>query len=281
MVKASKAPSGFYTATEARDKLGMAKGTFFYNVKTGRIKKTVPPNGREGFYEKKLIDKMAQNNALFTLIHSIEPISFYRAQSESDIKGIVDLCVAIYGQNGTPSYDARLEIWQKNPEVYYIVTQEDIVVGYVSLIWFDEDALSVLMGPTPKQSRITSAGSGLYSITGPEHILLFKSEQPIDSLFISLGVRPGLSNSEQREYAFRLLRGMQDVFTEFANRGMPIKKLYATSERGDGIKLARKLNMQETRYENDHILRYQLDIETSNHPLLKPYKQALIAKYTD
>jgi hypothetical protein len=278
MPKKSKAPSGFYSATEAMKRLSMTRGTFFYHVKQGDIPKVQRPNGKEGYYERKVIDRMVQEKALFTLVHSIEPTTFERAASEEDIRGIVDLCIAIYGQGGTPSYDARLEIWQKNPEVYYIVRQEGIVAGYTSLIWFDEEALATLMGPTPKQPRISSAGAGVYSVTGPEHIKQFTEGQPIESLFISLGVRPGFSNQEQREYAFRLMRGMQEVLTNFALRGMPVHKLYATSERGEGIRLARKLDMKETKYPGDHLLRYELDLTTSNHPLFQPYRLALAGK---
>lgn len=274
-MKRAKAPSGFYSAKEAMERLGMSRSTFFEYVKEGRIKKTVPPTGKEGYYEKAYIDKMVQDKALFILVHSIEPITFSRARSEEDIRGIVDLCIAIYGQGGTPSYDARLEIWQKNPEVYYVVKQEDIVVGYISLIWFDDEALEVLMGPPPKHTHITQAGSGVYSVTGPEHVNKFKDGKPIDSLFISLGVRPGFTNTEQREYAFKLLRGTQDVLSGFAQRGMPIRKLYATSERGDGKKLARKFGMEEKQYPGDSITRYELDIETSDNFLLSPYKSAL------
>jgi hypothetical protein len=179
MVKRSAAPSGFYTAQEAMQKLGLPKGTFFYQVKTGKITKTERPGHKEGYYSKKMIDEMSQKKALFTLLHSIEPITFSRVESEDDLRGIVDLCIAIYGQGGTPSYDARLEIWKKNPEVYWICKQEGIVVGYVSMIWFDEVALTSLMGPAPKQTSISSAGTGIYSITGPDHILPFIPGSPL------------------------------------------------------------------------------------------------------
>ena len=275
MAKVSKAPSGFYTAKEAMEKLRIPKGTFHQHVRSGRIKKYTPPNRSEGYYDKKEIDKMAQETALFTLIHSIEPITFSRAQSEEDIRGIVDLCTAIYGQGGTPSYDARLEIWQKNPNVYYIVKQEDIVVGYISLLWFDEEAIKTLMGPTPKQTTITPAGRGIYSITGPEHIHQFTPGEPIESLFISLGVRPGLSNTEQREYGFKLIRGALEILSNFAAQDMPVKKIYATSERGDGIKLARKLGMEEIKYPNDFVLRYKIDLETTTNPLFQSSKEVL------
>lgn len=276
MVKKSKVPSGFYSGKEAAERLNIPIASFYRQVRRGDIPKYIPPGGgKEGFYERKLIDELAQKRALFMLIHSIEPITFHRASNEDDIRGIVDLCIDIYGQGGTPSYDARLEIWKKNPEVYYIIRQEGVVAGYISLIWFDEEALSVLMGPTPKQSRISSAGSGVYSVTGPEHVNEFVEGQPIDSLFASLGVRPGFSPTEQREYAFKLIRGTQDVLVGFAQRGMPVRKLYATSERGEGIRMARKLGMQEIKYPGDSLLRYELDLEASNYLLLQPYRQAL------
>lgn len=275
MVKRQRAPSGFYTAQQAMQHLNMSRSTFFSYVKKGIITKAVPPNGKEGYYEKKAIDEKAQANALFTLINSIEPVTFSRVESEEDLRGIVDLCVAIYGQGGTPNYDARREIWEKNPEVYYIVRQEGIVTGYISLIWFDDEAITSLMGPSSKQTRITSAGTGIYSITGPDHVNKFVEGSPIDSLFISLGVRPGFSNTEQREYAFKLLRGAQDVLVDFAKRDMPVRMLYATSERGEGIRLAQKLRMKEINYPGDNLRRYELDIEKSDSRLLHPYKEAL------
>jgi hypothetical protein len=278
MVKRSKVPSGFYSAKEAAEHLNMPIASFYRRVREGKIQKEVPPGATEGFYEKKVIDKLAQERALFTLLHSIEPITFRRAESEEDIRGIVDLCIAIYGQGGTPSYDARYEIWQKNPEVYYIVKQEGIVVGYISLIWFDDVALNVLMGPTSRQAQASSAGTGVYSTTGPEHVLPFIPGQPIESLFISLGVRPGFTNTEQRDYAFKLMRGTQDTLVNFAQRGMEVHKLYATSERGEGIRLARKLGMKEIKYPGDPLLRYELDVETSDNMLLQPYKKALAAR---
>jgi hypothetical protein len=102
------------------------------------------------------------------------------------------------------------------------------------------------------------------------------SGKPIDNLFISLGVRPGLSSAEQRDYAFKLIRGTLEVLVSFAEKGMPIQKFYATSERGDGIRLARKLNMKETKYPNDPVLRYELDLTQTDHPMFQPYREALV-----
>ncbi len=267
MVKVSKVPSGFYTGKEAARRLNMSVGTFYKQVKLGKIKKYSPPGSEEGYYSKEEIEKLAQAKELFILLYSIEPVIFERATSEDDIRGIVDMCVAIYGVGGTPNLDARLAIWHKCPYSYYVLKQEGIVVGYISLLWFTDQTLQVLMGPTPKQSaKATPAGSGVYSVTGPENIIPLEPGKPIDSLFVSLAVRPGMSNQQQREYGFRLLRGTLEVLEDFARRGMPVHKIYATSERADGIALARKMGMHETKYPGDSLLRYELDIETADNP---------------
>jgi hypothetical protein len=275
MAKTSRVPSGFYNGKEAAQRLGLPVGTFYHQVKTGRIEKVIPPGSKEGYYPKKVIDKLAQARELFVLLNSIEPIMFERAVSEEDIKGIYDLTVAIYGIGGTPSYEERLKIWHKNPYVYYVVRQENIVVGYISLIWFTDEALQHLMRQTPKLSRSSAAGNGIYSVTGAENVRPFIAGHPIDSLFISLAVRPGMTNTEQRSYSFKLLRDTLGVLETFALQGMIVKKLYATSERSDGIRLARKLGMKETKYEGDNVLRYELDLETTTSKMLLPYQEVL------
>lgn len=278
MAKVSRVPSGFYTGKEAARRLSMSTGTFYKQVKAGKIEKFTLPNSTEGYYSKEQIEKLAQAKELFILLYSIEPTVFTRATSEDDVRGIVDMCVAIYGVGSTPSYETRLAIWHKCPEVYYVLKQEDIVVGYVSLIRFNDTALNVLMDETPKvttPSTATAAGTGVYSVTGPENLIPFTPGQPIDSLFISLAVRPGLSNLQQREYGFKLLRDTLDVIQGFAKRGMPVRMLYATSEKQDGIRLAKKLGMREIAYPGDKLVRFELDLEHSTFPLAEDYRRAI------
>ena len=267
MPKRSKMSSGFCTGVEAAQRLGMPTTTFYDQIRKGHLKleKVVPPGDRrskEGYFLREEVEKLAQARELFTLLYSVEKAEFSRAQAEEDVRGIVDMCIAIYGIGGTPSYETRLEIWRKNPLAYYVLKQEGIVVGYTSLLWFNQQALEHLMGPTKKPSITSSpAGSGVYSITGPENIITPIPGQPIDSLFISLGVRPGMSNRQQREYGFHVIRGTIETIADFYHEGMPVRKLLATSERQDGIILGRKLGMREIRYPGDPLLRFELDLE--------------------
>lgn len=273
MVKISKAPPGLYTAKQAMTRLGMKQGTFFYHVRQGKIDKAIPPGSTEGYYHRDQIDKMALEKELFWLQYAVSPTSYERANVEEDIRGIYDLCIAMYGQGGTPSLEARLDIWRKFPETYYVVKRDELVAGYISLIWFNDEALKVLMGEALKPSQVSAAGTGVYSVTGPQNMIAFKPGCPIESLFISLAVRPGLTNSQQRRYGFKLLRDTVDVLEDLARHNMPVRKLYATSERQDGIKLARDMGMREIKYPGDPLLRFELDLETADTPIARNYQE--------
>lgn len=273
------APEGFYTGEEAAKKLSMGTTTFYRGIKSGRIalEKYVPLGYVEGYYEIARVNELARNKRIEIISNSRNRIEFKRVDAEEELDEIVDLCIPIYGgPNNTPSYQTRLDIWKKNPEVYYVTKKSGVVSGYVSLIWFDDEALKVLMGPSPRQSRVTPAGTGVYSVANHEHVMPFIEGQPIDSLFVSIGVIPGLSKKEKPKHAAQLLRGTQDVLASFADRGMPVGKLLATSDLDDGIALANKLKMKEIPYPGDKLLRYELVIEESDEPLLKAYKMALM-----
>lgn len=267
MPKASKVPSAFYSAAQAQRRLGLNRGTFFNYVKAGKIKKYTPPGASEGYYSRTEIDALAQERELFFLQYSKSPQTFERVATESDVQGIYDLCVAFYGIGNTPSLDARLAIWRKNPDAYYITKQDGYITGYISLIWFTDQALQFLMG-----SASTNVGPDIYSITGSENVKLFVPGQPIESLFISLAVRPGLTIEQQRRYGFKLLRDTLNVLKDFADRGMPVRKLLATSEKADGIKLARSMGMQETKYPGDNLLRFEMDMMSSQSLMAREYQ---------
>jgi len=272
MVKVSRKPAGFLTGKEAAERLDMKLSTFYNHVKQGKFKKIVLPGSSEGYFSRTEIEKIAQDRELVLLMYTTTPTIFSRATTEEDIKGIVDLCVAVYGIGGTPSLEARLEIWGHNPYSYYVVKQEGIVVGYISMMWLDDDAIDFLMGPTKPRK---TTGNGIYTVIDAKHAKKFIPGQPIDSLFISIAVRPGLSNQQQRDYGFKLIRDSLEVLNDFARQGMPVRKLLATSEKSDGIEIGRKLHMQEKKYPGDPIIRFELDMETSDSRIAVQYRKLL------
>ncbi len=262
MVKTPKPPRNFYTASQAAQKLGMPKTTFHTYVKQGKIKRVVPPGRTEGFYLKREIDKLVRARELFILEYASEPSTFARATDE-DIKGIHDLCVSLFGITETASYETLLSWHKKNPRTYYVVKQEGIVTGYIGFLYLNEEVTQHIMSETVPGVPVPSSTEVLPFIPG----------KPLHGLWVGLAVRPGLPSTQAKLNGRHLIIGGIEVLETLAREGMPVKKLYATARTGDGIKLSRKLGFQETIYPDDPLIRYELDLERSDSPLLNEYKR--------
>src|SRR5947207_8397358 len=193
MVKVTQAPPGFYTASQAARRLGLKMGTFQYQVRTGKIRKYTPPGGAEGYYLRSEIDEIAWAHELFLLRYSTSPKTYERASTEDDIRGIYDLCVTAYGAASTPTFETRLAHWRRDPRMYYVLKQDTIVVGYISFVHFTREAIAYMMSDRKVKREITL-----------DDIIPLTPGQPVDHLFVSLAVRPGLTNEQQRAYGFRL-----------------------------------------------------------------------------
>lgn len=145
-----------------------------------------------------------------------------------------------------------------------MVKQDGIVTGFLSLTPFTQEALNSFMGVKGYEKVIE----------GADAILPFKPGELIDSLFLDIGVRRGLNKGTK--YGMRLVMGGIQVLEDFAKQGNIVKKLLATSSVPDGINLCKGLGFKEiptapgsTRHH------FELDLETSDNPLLKEYQQII------
>jgi hypothetical protein len=76
-----------------------------------------------------------------------------------------------------------------------------------------------------------------------------------------------------KQYAMHIISGTSNVLDNFASKGVTFKKLWGTSRTPDGINISRKLGFKETPLPPDgKTLAFELEIETSNNPLLQDYK---------
>lgn len=261
MVKKQNAPRNFYTANEAIERLGMKRNTFFTHVREGKIKKVTPPGHKEGYYPKTEIDKMARVRELAILEYAAEPSTFTKA-TEDDIRNIHDLGVSLFGITNTTSYETMLSWYRKNPQTYYVTRQESIITGYIGFLYLTDETTKRIMSavdprrPSPPETEVLS----------------FTPGKPIEGLWVGLGVLPGLNQLQARQQGMHLISGAIDVLEDLARRGMPVKKLYATSQTTNGIRLSRKLGFKETSYTGDPLIRFELNLETSTSPLLEKYQ---------
>lgn len=264
MGRTTKTPRGFYSAAEAIRKLGIPKSTFYDMVERGQIKKVVPPNKSDGVYPKAEIDKMAKANTLFMLQYATDTSVFEKAQEE-DIEDITELCIELFGKNGTASYETRLAQYHCNPDIFYTTRQDGVIVGYVGMFPLKQEAIQQIMsGEDEATFRV--------GILSPENITQFQPGEA-DNVFLVIGVRQKLPKT--RLYGARTITGTIEAMEQLARQGVIIKRLYGTSRTHDGITLAKNLQFKQVTpvSEKDDLLRFELDLETTNNPLFSEYQR--------
>ena len=264
MAKTAKAPSGFYTAKEVMRKLGIANSTLYHHVDTGKIQKVTMADRKEGYYPKAQIDKMVRAKELFILQYATDTSVFERAEEE-DIEGITNLGFELFGKSGSPSYETRLAQYNTNPNMFYVLRQDDVIVGYYIVFPLKHEAIERIMSGM-EESRFRT------SVLAPENITQFKPGEA-DEVFLVIGVRQGLKKS--KAYGARVLEGGIEVLEQFARRGIIIKRLYATSRTQDGIRISKRLGFKQVTpiAEEDDLCRFMLDLETCSCPPFDKYKR--------
>jgi predicted DNA-binding transcriptional regulator AlpA len=264
VAKSGRAPRGFYSATEVMKKLGIASSTLYHYVETGKIRRVVPPDKRDGYYIKAEIDRMVKAKELFMLQYATDTSVFEKAREE-DVAGITDLGIELFGKNGSPNYETRLAQYHANPDIFYVLKQDDLIVGYAGLFPLKAEAIEKIMSGVPESSFRT----GLLT---PEYITQFKQGEA-DHVFTIIGVRQGLARSTI--YGSRAIAGVIEALEHFARNGVIIKKLYGTSRTQDGIRLARGLDFKQVTpiAEEDDLLRFELDLATTTSPLFRKFQR--------
>src|SRR5215472_13619441 len=122
LAKSGRAPRGFYSASEVMKKLGIASSTLYHYVETGKIRRVVPPDKRDGYYIKAEIDRMVKAKELFMLQYATDT-SVYEKAREEDVASITDLGIELFGKNGSPNYETRLAQYHANPDIFYVLKQ--------------------------------------------------------------------------------------------------------------------------------------------------------------
>src|SRR2546423_1549141 len=107
----------FYTASEAIQKLGMARATFFREVDAGNIPKIVPPGRRQGVYPKEFIDALTSARQMVTehmKYLGVPHFDFSKstpAQQEEEMR----IGIACFGPEFITPLDERMAFQMKNP----------------------------------------------------------------------------------------------------------------------------------------------------------------------
>lgn len=226
-----------------------------------KIKKIVPPGRTEGFYEKVYIDKMARASELFAIQYASEPATFSTATAE-DAQGIYEVIASLWGTLHTTPVEIRLKWYEVNPAIDYVVKQEGIITGYITIMPMKHAIIEQLMAGKIRGWDIKA-----------EDILPFTPGVPLEC-YTGAAIRAGVYKPEK--YGMRLLIGVLDQLNEYGKQGIFIKKLYGVSDTPDGVKLSRDLGFKEEPPAlGSTFKQFTLDTEESDSPFVQEYIENL------
>jgi hypothetical protein len=123
----------YYTASEARQRLGMDVGAFYYLIETGKIKRLTPPGKKRGFYSKQQIEKLAIERLKRVNIEG-EPGPTFMQATLDDIDEEYELATLMLNWSaayGVPTYKAWLG---KNPCTNFIVRDQGRLVAFMLVL---------------------------------------------------------------------------------------------------------------------------------------------------
>jgi hypothetical protein len=262
MTRRGHPPVGYYTATQAKRKLGnISDGMLRSYVEKGKIRKYTPPSRMQGFYSREDVDKLARTLDEF-FDEPDQPGPEFRQATREDLPELVNFLIEVFGGGNT--LEKRLRWYEKNPETAFILRNKGKIVGCVYVLPLTLQKIeAILLDPTPGSTK---------SITEND-IQLYIPNEPAYLYVVSMGVRPGTSNTAKRARGQTLIRGLIRFLVNLGERGIHVQLIAARTDSRDGVNLLKRVGFTEIE-SNTQSRNFVIEVGRSGVPLLMPYKRA-------
>jgi hypothetical protein len=250
----------FYTAAETKAILGITDGMLYNLVDNGALERIIPPGKKQGVYRRSQVEQLARELKVFVATRKKITSVFARATKE-DIPACASISQAIF--NAHFDVEKQRAWMDKNPDICYVVRSEGKVVGYVLMLPLKAEKIEKILREEESALDIETREVGTFEPGKPLHLYM-----------ASIAIIPGITLTEKRMYAARLLSGLMDVLIDFGKRGIILDTIVARSSTADGIRLLRDMGFTEipsiTRRKN-----FIIEVEKSGIKEIMQYKQAL------
>lgn len=263
----------YYTAKEARDRLGLKENTFQTWIKTGKIQRVAIP-GRKGLYRKADIDRKVQLIESTLFLDATNDLEI-KCATPGDVDAEIHLAHLIYGRRvlQPEAQRARVGLVKANPECSWYLYDRDTLVASINIVPVDHEAIEQF-----KQ------GKRGWLFVGTDHIKQFEktqSGQPLECIVIDLMTTPAVPPEKRSFYASALLKELSNTaLKQWGARGVEISKIYTCGSTDDGRRLLRRNSryFQELGEPVPNRVIFELDVPSStDFKLLQPYKEAFSA----
>ena len=254
----------YYTAQQARQKLGMTRDAFNHYVKTGAIQKTQIV-GKHAHFAKRDIDALAMNIEAAMIAAQAPAITFKKATLE-DQEREFELAVLNFGEFTKRFHPNRYQLLVANPDMSYYVYDRDHMVASINIVPLDSEGIAKFK----KGERGWLLG---------EHVVKYEPEKPLEVIIIDFMTTPLAPANRRTQYAMHLFFGLEKLLEEWGKRGINVVNLYGCGGTPQGWKLLETAGFHKIgEFGNRHI--YEASINKSSIHLQAAYKRAL-AEYKD
>ncbi len=140
-----------YTSTEARKKLKVSTSTFKRLVDSGKIRKVIPPNKKNGMYIKEDVDRIIEETLPFARNTGKKKLNTtVDWQKISDLPAILKLDLEVYHEAIVGDINLYISWEMKNPKITlisYETNNRENILAYLSLVPLPEQVItSILRG---------------------------------------------------------------------------------------------------------------------------------------
>ena len=252
----------YYTATEARQKLGMTRDAFNHYVKTGAIQRT-KIIGKHAHYARRDIDALAMNIAAAMIAAQAPAITFKKATLEDQEKEF-ELAVLNFGEFTKKFHPNRYQLLVANPDMSYYVYDRDHMVASINVVPLDPEGIA----------KFKQGERGW--LLG-EHVVQFEPNKSLEIIIIDFMTTPLAPANRRTQYAMHLFFGLGKLLEQWGEQGIEIINMYGCGGTPQGRHLLETAGFHKIgEYGSRHI--YELNVSKAQIHLLATYKQA-IGKY--
>lgn len=253
--------SGFLSAKEAIEELGITEGTFYSYIRKGTLHKHTPPGKKYSLYSRQEVKHLADElKGFISPSKEQHKVAIVSRGTVEDMPETGTLIEAIFGTY--PNLERWSKWIEKNPEIFYLMRHEDKVVGCAFIM------------PLAKQ-RIDDILA--HEITPPieaKEIGLYTPGETVHLYIRTVGIDPTVSHEQKRVWGARIVTRLIRLIEDLGKRGIYIQTITSRSETKDGINLLRHFGFTEIETVTSS-RNFVIDVKQSGIPFIMKYKRAL------
>ncbi len=256
--------NNYYTAQEAQERLGVDDNRFYYLVRTGKIKKFVPPGRKQGVYLRAEIDKLAREMIAFVVYDEEQGLHFSKATHE-DVQEEYELAILLFG-NATHDIETRQAWLDKNTDIDFIVRDHGRLVAFISVLPVKHETIMRFMDGEIRGWEIPA-----------DDVLPYNPGSTVECIVMSMGTSPEINPLRRAQAGAKLISGVMGFLHDLAQQRVTVSKLYATSATPTGIAILKNAGFREIGHMGKRV-KFELDPLQSDSIVFSEYKGEMLTE---